>query len=238
MFSQFDCIMSLGSSCAPKRYIDKYIATGETNVFDYIGTPRMWSINSLLENRWASIADPDLMQRLRLHTFNILRMVPSLITNTRYYIQFAHDAHRTEDVTKEEFQAKIKRRTDRFDAKMRSAKRILFIRQKGDLSTTSQRKYNMNIITPLNEGKPTEEEAMNQFIPLVKSIYGCPSVTMIYLNDERDGWNEDKTILSVKCDINMNYTTSHTVLDTIFKQKDVYTRINEAGTFQTPDPTA
>jgi hypothetical protein len=166
-------------------------------------------------------------------------MVPPLVTNTRYYIQFAHDARITEDVTKEEFQAKIKRRTDRFDAKMRSAKRILFIRQKGDLSTTSQkRKYNMNIIMPVIEGKPTEEEAIRQFIPLIKSIYGCPSVTMIYLNDEQDGWNEDKTILNVKCNINMNYKTSHTIIDTLFKEKNVYTLINEAGTFQTPDPTA
>jgi len=229
MFSQFDCIISLGSTCAPKRYIDKYVAASETNVFDYIGTPHIWSINSLLENRWDSIADPDLMQRLRLHKFNILRMVPPLVTNTRYYIQFAHDARSTEDVTKEEFQAKIKRRTDRFDAKMRSAKRILFIRQKGDISTTSKKKYNMNIVMPLIEGKPTEEEAVRQFIPLVKSIYGCPSVTMIYLNDEQDGWNEDKTILYVKCNINMNYKTSHTIIDTLFKEKNVYTLINEAG---------
>jgi hypothetical protein len=230
--------MSLGSSCAPKRYIDKYVAPSETNVFDYIGTPLMWSINSLLENRWASIADPELMQRLQFFTFHIFNMKPSFVTNTRYYIQFAHDAIHLNETKKEEFQAKMKRRTDRFDAKMRGAKRILFIRQKGDISNESRKKYNRQMIESLNEGKPTEEEAMNQFIPLVKSIYGCPSVTMIYLNDERDGWNEDATILSVKCDINMNYTTSHTVLDALFKQKDVYTRINEAGTFQTPDPTA
>ena len=198
----------------------------------------MWSINSLIENRWESIADPALMQRLQLHTFHIFRITPPFVTNTRYYIQFAHDATRLDDTKKEEFQAKIKRRTDRFDTKIRESKRILCIRQKGDISKESEKKYNMQIIESLIQGKPTEEEAMNQFIPLVKSIYGCPSVTMIYLNDERDGWNEDKTILSVKCDINMNYKTSHTVLDTIFKQKNVYTLINEAGMSQTPDPTA
>ena len=120
----------------------------------------------------------------------------------------------------------------------REAKRILCIRQKGDISKDSEKKYNMQIIEECIRGQPSEEEAMNQFIPLVKSIYGCPSVTVIYLNDEQDGWNEDMTILSVKCDINMDYKTSHKVLDTIFKEKNVYTLINEACTSQRPDPTA
>ena len=197
----------------------------------------MWSINSLLENRWVSIADPDLIKQLPLYRFNIFKMMAPLVTNTRYYIQFAHDAVRLADVKTGEFQSKIKRRTERFDAKMRASKRILFIRQKGDLSKESQKKYNMHIIDPLVQGKPEEKEAIDQFIPLVKSLYGCPSVTMIYLNDERDGWNEDNTILYVKCDIIIPYKTAHTTIDTLFKKANVYTRINEAGTFQTPDPT-
>jgi len=236
MFTRFDCILSLGSSCVPKRYISKCIAPCETDVFDYIGTPYMWSVNSLIESRWASITDPDTLKFLPLYKFNIFRMMVSLVTNTRHYIQFAHDAPRLRDITPE-FHAKIKRRTERFDAKMRESKSVLFIRIKGDVSPTSYPKYNMHIIEPLIRGHPKEEEAMEQFIPLIKSVYGTPSVTMIYLNDEQDGWNADKTILSVKCDINMDYKTAHTTIDDLFKKKGVYRLIQGAGTSQTHDPT-
>ena len=221
----------------PKRYISKCIAPCETNIFDYIGTLYMWSVNSLIENRWASITDPNTLQCLELYKRSKSQRMSLQVTNTRYYIQFPHDAHRLRNVTAD-FHAKFKRRTERFDANMRESKNVLFIRLKGDISPASDFKYNMHIVEPLIRGKPNEEEAMEQFIPLVKSVYGTPSVTMIYLNDERDGWNADKTILSVKCDINMDYTTAHTTIDDIFKKKEVYRLIQEACTSQTHDPIA
>ena len=50
----FDKVISIGSNCYPKCFIQASLYGGETEFFDYIGTS-MWSINELLVNDFISI---------------------------------------------------------------------------------------------------------------------------------------------------------------------------------------
>lgn len=219
---KYDCIISLGSTCAPKNYIDNFIGPGETQFFDWLGSSYMWSINSIIENKWAGITEPENYKMLYLHRGTIFNPVRSLMTNTKYMMQFLHDATSIKEIKSPIFTEKYLRRAARFDKRMREAKNILFIRQKGDLSEKHRNRYNWGTINPYIKGKPSEAEEVERFIPMIKALYGCQQATLLYMNDERAGWNEDKTILYVKCNVDIKFKNSDKVLHQIFTDNKVY----------------
>lgn len=207
--SVYDYIMSIGSNCTCKFYIDKYIKSPhkETKLFDYVGTS-MWGLNLLVENKFEGLTDSTQYSALKIFYGD----TNSIITHNKYYMRFLHDAITISDVKSSHFTSKLQRRIERFEQAMRTSKRILFFRLQESLA-------NRIIYTaPIH----SELEEINRFIPLLQSLYGCPSVIGVYINTEYDGWNADGTILYVKIDsLDIPWQTRHSVIAELFAKKHI-----------------
>lgn len=206
--NKFNKILSLGSNCYPKFFISKILKPpyGETELFDYIGTS-MWSINQILLNDFQDIVNP-----IHFELYPILENEAPIITNTKYYLRFKHDLHTLTESEGDDFKNKIQRRIDRFKHNMNNNNKILFIRQQE--SQTNRIPYYKNL--------RSEEEELENFIDIVHMKYKCKEVTVIYINLESDGWNDKRTILSVKVDtLDYDWTTSHTTIKKLFEDKNI-----------------
>ena len=123
-----------------------------------------------------------------------------------------HDIHSIEDVTNTEFISKLERRATRWKNKVSSAKRPLFIRVQ---SMTK-------IKIPQHTVKRVERDEVDLFIRLLKKHYGLENPVVIYINIDEDGWNQEKTILSVKIDtFDFPWESSNEVFKKLFDDKDV-----------------
>jgi hypothetical protein len=209
LHSMYDYIMSIGSNCSCKFYIDKFIKPPqkETKLFDYVGTS-MWGINLLLKNKFEGLTDSTHFSALKIFHSD----ATNIITHTKYYMRFLHDANNISDIKSTHFISKIQRRIDRFEQAMRTSKRILFFRLQETLTTRI-------IYTPPVH---SELDELNRCIPLLKSLYGCPSVTGVYINTDYDGWNADGTILYVKIEsLDIPWQTRHIVIAELFAKNHV-----------------
>ena len=180
--SKYTNILSLGSNCYPKLFIQRVVKPleGETQLFDYIGTS-VWSINALLRADFKDLTTVSMTP--------ILDKVRPIVTNTEYYVRFMHELRNASDAEKPAFKEQIARRIQRFTSTMSDpAKNILFIRW--------QENPKGRIVYP-NFPTTTEYEELSTFVALIKEKYGA-AVTVIYINTEQEGWNEARNILSVK----------------------------------------
>lgn len=180
--TKYTNIVSLGSNCYPKLFIQRVIkpTNGETQLFDYIGTS-VWSINALLRADFKDLTNVSMTP--------ILDKVRPIVTNTEYYVRFMHELRNASDAEKPAFKEQIERRIQRFTALMSEpTNNILFIRW--------QENPKGRIAYP-NFPTTTEYEELGTFVALVKEKYGA-AVTVIYINTEQEGWNEARNILSVK----------------------------------------
>ena len=132
----FDKIISMGSNCYVKMFLDSHMSKKETQFFDYIGSS-MWSINELLRNDFQGLYDYKNFEKK--HILN--KGDKYIFTNNLYYIRFKHDFKQNfnsnindikEDLKFSEFINKYKRRQNRFIELLNSKETILFIRYEED----------------------------------------------------------------------------------------------------------
>ena len=136
-------LLSLGSNCNVKKYIDTIKPNNPTQFFDYIGTS-MWAINELIENDFTDIFNKDDFENMRTNT-----KYGNIVTNKKYYLRFLHDLKNIDhDKTKvytinnnihvckannfAECKDKYDRRRQRFIDILTSSNKILFIRLEED----------------------------------------------------------------------------------------------------------
>ena len=85
-FKSFDKIISLGSNCYIKMFLESHLIKKETQFFDYIGSS-MWSINELLKNDFKGLYDYKNFEKK--HILNKGDIY--IFTNNLYYLRFKHD---------------------------------------------------------------------------------------------------------------------------------------------------
>jgi hypothetical protein len=93
------------------------------------------------------------------------------------------------------FVDQLRRRIGRFENYLRTSSNILCIRLQ------ENNEYRIPYY------KSDERLELDRFISLVKSKYDTSSLRIIWINKDEEGWNADKTILSVKVDT-LNFTTA------------------------------
>jgi len=206
--TKYDKIISIGSNCYPKFFIKNILrpSYGETELFDYLGTS-MWSINALLRNDFQ-----DMLIDKEYELMPILNDWGPIVTNKRYHLRFAHDLKTVKDAESSVFKSKILRRVDRFKAILQTSKNLLFIRFQ----------ENLERVIHYHTTNTTEYEELTIFISLLKSLYNCENVTILYINSEKDGWNDSHNILSIKIDsLYQKSLTVHNVLQKLFVKKKI-----------------
>jgi hypothetical protein len=203
-------ILSLGSNCYPKLYIDKYVKSGPTSLFDYIGTS-IWSIRSLIESGVTSLKDVSQYDLLPLFDIN----THTTVTHLPFYLRFKHDANTIDDIAHPEFFSKLQRRFERFESVLKNAKCILFLRYKE--SQTNRIQY-----YPDKGGEAVE---IHTVLPFMRSTYGDKPMFLIYINDEKDGWEGDILYVQIPS-LDIHWVTSPHTIHALFLEKQVYESVN------------
>jgi hypothetical protein len=134
-----------------------------------------------------------------------------------YQVCFPHDIKKTEELESTALKAKMQRRIQRFEDAVKSSKNLLLIR-------FNISKYNKDIFKAHAQ---TLEQSLEALVPLMKSTYSCGSVTIVYINDEKDGWNNDHTVLYVKADsLDIPFSEAAAAIHDLFTKKGVYTALS------------
>ena len=119
-------IISLGSNCCIKKYLQHISATNETHLFDWIGTS-LWSICEIFENNF-----DDFFSKQEYKLSPIIAGIDSIITHSRYYIRFMHDFDNGNmdlfDDFVEKYNRRITRLKDTLTKYSNSGQKILFLR--------------------------------------------------------------------------------------------------------------
>lgn len=213
-FKKFDIVISIGGNCYPGKYIKKYVKSAGS-IFDNIGAP-LWSIIDVISNNWENMFNRDKYELVELYKPEFRPNSPYIVHNG-YNLAFPHDVKTISDITPEFF-LKLKGRIQRFEEYCRSANKLLFIR--------IQRNSN-GLIVEYDDSKKSEVELLPLFIELIRSKYGRTQINMIYINTEKDGWNEDKTILFVKIDsLDFRWEDAAETIHKLFVSKNVYSHFN------------
>jgi hypothetical protein len=133
LFQRFDGVLSLGSNCFIKKYLQGVAQVGcqETQLFDYIGTSA-WAIQVLLENRFLNF--------FHFPSYEYMHVLSKgdeyMMVHRGYYLRFKHDflqsykreTYRLGEKDYTSFKAKYQRRIPRFYHTMQTRERILFLR--------------------------------------------------------------------------------------------------------------
>lgn len=85
IISKFDKVLSLGSNCFIKKYIDSLGVKQETHFCDYIGTS-IWGLYELFNNEFNDVFQPT--------DYVVMRILTDgdqyIVTNKKYYLIFKH----------------------------------------------------------------------------------------------------------------------------------------------------
>ena len=130
IFKSFDKVLSLGTNCFVKSFMQYNNISQETNFFDHIGSP-MWGICDLVENGFQHLSEQDDYDKL--HITNNL----DIFSNKRYYLRLKHDDHiyKKQNMnykTLNNMFLTLERRGARFVDLLKTLKNILFIRLEQD----------------------------------------------------------------------------------------------------------
>lgn len=211
--TRYDKIMSLGSSCFPKFFIENIVkpTPNLTELFDFIGTSMM-SINALIRNDFKDMLNPE-----EFFMMPIMEGFDPIVTNMRYYLRFKHELATVADARTEKFKSQIVRRVERFKNYMTSCSNILFIRyQENDVGRKQYFKKSIS-----------EYDEIEIFLAQIRLKYKC-NPTVIYINLEKDGWNAKHNILSVKIDaLEQDYKTVDRTIENLFIKKRVIEQLIE-----------
>lgn len=214
-FKRFDDILSLGSNCFIKLYIDKHIKQKETNFFDYIGSS-LWSINDLLNNNFDGLFDQNNFEKKLLFD-NEHRKDKYVYTNNKYYLRFKHDFvqdcnSNINDITNEmflKFKNKYERRRRRFLDLIKSDNKMLFIRYEQD---------NKDRIKYYPDRNNNDIENIDAFIETIKQINNTKQFTILILSQTQEtniDFNNNTAILKIDDKIT-NWEDSTDIINNTF----------------------
>ncbi len=210
-------IISLGSSCFTKRFIDFLGIKQETHFFDYLGT-KGWSIHQLLQNDFKDLFDKNDYVNLRI----LSKGDEYTITNKKYYINFKHDFPQTfKEITHpihiSQYQnvfSKYERRVNRFKNLINNIEnKILFIRieQRSDRVIRDEDSEKNNL---------GELYFCKEFMKLFKEKNKNIFLLFFYSHIDKDTYFPDENLIVLKLDTPIEvYETCHIDLFYVFLQK-------------------
>lgn len=180
--NNYDEVVSLGFNCFPKRYISTYITKAPHKYFDYVGSS-CWSILELLKNNFENLDCIEQMTVLKNKNIH---------TNTKYYIRHMHDSFSGN--VKENTLKSITNRSDRFKELLQTNKKVVFIRlQESIKNRIIYHEYKTYY-------EKSEEEYLKEISNWLK-LHTSLFFKIIYLNDEKEYYDDSTNILYVKDDI-------------------------------------
>jgi hypothetical protein len=190
-FKSFDKIISLGSNCYVKMFLESHLKKEETQFFDYIGSS-MWSINELLKNDFKGLYDYKNFEKK--HILN--KGDKYIFTNKIYNLRFKHDFKQNfdsdindikEDEKFYEFINKYKRRQNRFIQLLNNNKIILFIRYEED---------NKDRVKYYEE--KDELQYIYEFMKILKTINPDKKFFFILLSHDKNFEDIENNLLIIK----------------------------------------
>jgi hypothetical protein len=171
-----DIVMSLGSDCYTRFFLNGLYGKKETQLFDYIGSS-MWSINDMIEADFEGLTD---VSHYRVRT--IIKGAPSMPVHERYNLRFLHDGrvithNRRRCTLNKMFTDKLVRRAQRFKETITSARNPLFVRVQEKTGILWQPK----------DFPADEMSEILRFRELIRTKYGVTQCTIVYVNRDYDG---------------------------------------------------
>jgi len=131
-------VLSIGTNCFCRKYIEKYVEPRELHVFDRIGTT-MWSIVELVKNDFDGLLDKNNFELTKIYEND-----KPMYVNQRYFTKFLHDDFSDKKI--KETTETYKRRIDRFKQSLQSDKFLIFMRiqewQVGQILNEECKKHN------------------------------------------------------------------------------------------------
>lgn len=184
----FDKIISLGSNCYVKLFLDSVKLKLETQFFDFIGSS-MWAIDDLFKDDFSDLFDngiDDLEKKKILHS----GLDKYVLTHKKYYLRFKHDFKQNcnsgikENIKSEDFNKfseKYERRKERLINILKDDKKtLLFIRYEEEQK--DRIKY--------SEDRKSEIEYIYEFIEIMKQKYPLKKFCILFLSHTME--NDDK----------------------------------------------
>lgn len=188
---KYDKIISLGSNCYIKLFLNHIQYEQETHFFDYIGSS-MWSVCELIKNNFSDVFNTEDYK----NEYTIIGL-PKMVTNSRYNLKFRHDLSTDKFVSQfTEFKEKYIRRIKRFQDLLMSSENILFMRfEETKENRIVNEKYN-------EQNKISELEYIKLFSKFLRSNYPELKFKIIFISktwfDNVDEENNITTIHEMK----------------------------------------
>lgn len=186
IFKNYDKVLSLGTSCYIKSFLQTKGIIQETNLFDNIGSS-MWGICELFENDFEGLSNLDNFDRISIND-NL-----NLLTNKKYYLRFKHEDYmfRKDNRALLNLLKTLDRRASRFKDHLENNKKILFIRlEQDDSKRTLHPEY-----VDKNNGK--ENEFVIKFSRLLKEYYKDLDFLIIHISKGNLFYDTENNIVTL-----------------------------------------
>jgi hypothetical protein len=188
---KYDKIISLGSNCYLKFFLNHIKYSQETYFFDYLGSP-MWSVYELIKNNFDDVFNfDDYSSEL------IIKGHPRISTNMKYNLKFKHSLYdlKTGRNGREfvKFKETYERRIKRFQELLSSSDNVLFIR-------FEEMKENRIINQSFNEkNKISELEYIKLFSLFITSNFPNLKFKILFISKTYpDNVDEENKIVIIK----------------------------------------
>ena len=204
LLQKFDKIISLGSNCFIKMFVEHIGIHEETNYFDYLGSS-MWAVNELfMKNTFSEIFD-NKDDFVNMQIFDCGDKF--LVTNQKYYLRFKHDFKQKYEIYRPnpltnfpKIKLSYQRRHQRMMEYLRSTtKKFLFMRFAEDY------KHRTTIMKDENE-LSLLIKLSNYFQETYKSL----SFTIMFLSPSHDTqFLRDERIVIIQIFVGIYQNTKH-----------------------------
>jgi hypothetical protein len=202
LLNKYDKVISLGSNCYIRLYLDSINVKKETHFFDNIGSS-MWSINKLVENNFSDLFNQD--DYCMMHISNTKDKY--IYTHKKYYLIFKHDflqnyLSNVNSVSKKtflEFKIKYERRKERFIQLINNKDTVLFIRLEENRNPKIHHEiYEKNFET-------SELEYVKIFSNIIKKINPSKKFLIIFISKQnKNNYDFENNIITIKDILNIN----------------------------------
>ena len=188
IFKKYDKVLSLGSNCFVKSFLQYSNIIQETNFFDNIGSP-MWGVCELLENDFGDLSNIQDYDKLQIND------KLKTLTNKRYYLRLKHQDHiwrnnKPDLKSLNNLFVTFERRAKRFQEHLKDNKKILFIRLEQDDSK--------RVFYPEYKGKNEGDEIkyVKEFSKIIKRKYPELTFDILFISKIVDpSYDEENKII-------------------------------------------
>jgi hypothetical protein len=186
LLNKHDKIISLGSTCFIKLFMDGYGIKQETSFFDWVGSA-MWGINKLIECNFENV--------FNRNDYKFVQTVIGteiMVMNTNFYLIFKHDfstipltvspaliTYQEKQIIDKKFQDfknTYTRRFERFKCLLNGSDKILFIRQEQNMKNRIIRSDYIKLF------KQPELYYLIEFTKIIKKMYPVLKFNIIYIS--------------------------------------------------------